>query len=113
MSATTITVTHVFAGIDGTPGSGTVEAQLSAPLTNGTQTVSGAVTATLASNGSLSMTVPANNDPSSTPQTTSYTFTLRISGSPQVEYAGIVVPFDAAGGTVDLGTLLPTAQPVG
>lgn len=113
MPATSITITHDFLGIDGTPGSGYVEAQLSAPLTNGAQTVSGAITGTLASNGSLSLVLPANDDAASTPPTTSYTITLRIAGSSQVSYGGIIVPSAAPGGTIDLGALLPTAQQVG
>jgi hypothetical protein len=110
MAVTPVTVTHTFLNPDGTPASGIVAFRLSGRMTNGTTSYASTVPihATLDANGQLSQSVPANNDPATVPTGTNYTVTLFVNGESGDTYADVVVPYDAAGGTVDLGSLLPS-----
>lgn len=109
MSLSTVTVTHSVKNADGTAGSGTVIFTLSKRITNGTTTILPApVAVTLDSSGNLSALLYANNDPSSTPNDSQYRvdFHLAYAGSEQESF-WIVVPYTSAGGSIDLGSLLP------
>lgn len=113
MGFTTITVTHQFKNIDGTAASGVIIFRLSARITNSDLTYDPTVPvhAALDSNGNLSQALPANNDPTTTPQGSNYIVTFMLNGSSGVPLMGdeysITVPYNTPGGTVDLGTLLP------
>lgn len=111
MAATMVTVVHRFTNIDGTAASGVVIFKLSERITNGGVTYDQAVSvhAQLNSTGELSQALPANNDPSTTPQGSNYTVTTIINGATGNEYA-ITVPYNAATGRVTLGTLLPKQE---
>ena len=114
MSFTLIEVTHSFVNLDSTPASGVVAFRLSQRITNGSQSYASElpVHASLNSDGELSQQLPANNDPATVPQGSSYLVTLLLNGSSGQTLPGdtyeIVVPYNAPGGTVDLGTLLPS-----
>ena len=112
MSFTQITVTHGFSNIDDTAASGVVIFKLSGQMTNGSVTYHSALSvhAALDPSGNLSQVLPANNDPATFPQGTTYTATILLNGAADDgsgEYS-ITVPYDAVGGTVDLGSLLPS-----
>jgi hypothetical protein len=110
MAVTLVTVTHQFLNPDQTAASGMIAFRLSGQMTNGSTTYGPTVPvhAALDSDGDLSQLVPANNDPATVPQGTSYTVTLFLNGDSAVTFSDIVVPYNAPGGTVDLGTLLPS-----
>ena len=114
MSFTLIEVTHTFTNLDGTSASGVVAFRLSQRITNGSQSYTSEIPvhASLNSDGELSQQLPANNDPATVPQGSSYMVTLLLNGSSGQTLPGdtyeIVVPYNAAGGTVDLGSLLPS-----
>lgn len=113
MSFTQITVTHTFTNLDGSPASGVVAFRLSKRITNGTQSYASEVPvhATLNGSGVLSQVLPANNDPATVPNDSTYTVTFFLNGAGGATTSGetyeITVPYNASGGTVDLGTLLP------
>ena len=113
MSVTLVTVSHVFKNPDGTAASGTVAFRLSARITNSDVTYAAEVPvhSTLDGTGHLSQVLPANNDPGTTPASSTYIVTFMLNGASGVSLSGdeysIVVPYNAPGGTVDLGTLLP------
>jgi hypothetical protein len=113
MSATLITISHTFKNPDQTAASGVIGFRLSARMTNGSTTYADEVPvhATLNGSGVLSQVLPANNDPGTTPANSTYIVTFMLNGASGVSLSGdeysIVVPYNAPGGTVDLGTLLP------
>lgn len=108
MPFSSATITHTFMNADGTPASGSITFVLSGRMTNGTTTIVPAeVTANLNGTGQLSQALTSNVDAGTSPQTTSWTMTMRILGASQ-EVFSIVVP--TGGGTVDLGSLLPQQQ---
>jgi hypothetical protein len=107
-----ITVSHTFQNIDGTAASGTVVFRLSDRITNGGISYDPAVPmhSTLNSSGQLSVTLPANNDPGTTPANTYYEVALMLNGSASGgvgDSVMVLLPYNAPGGTIDLGTLLP------
>ena len=119
MSFSQITLTHVFSNLDGTAASGTVVFRLSDRMTNGGQSYDDSISlhATLDSSGNLKnagatgpLVLPANNDPATVPQNIYYNVLFMLNGS---ESGGvgdsvmIMLPYNAPGGTIDLGTLLP------
>ena len=107
---TTATITHTFLNPDGSAATGSVQFTLEGRMTNGTTSVlPGSVSATLASNGSFSQQLTANNDTGTLPQNAQWRVDIRLT-SDSLETYFITVP--TGGGTVDLGTLLPT-NPVG
>ena len=114
MSFTLINVTHgpIF-NLDGSYASGEILFRLTKRITNGVQTYAPqiAAKATLSGTGTISISLPANNDPATVPGDSQYVVTFLLNGAAaqmlsQDEYF-ITVPYNAAGGTVDLGTLLP------
>lgn len=111
MAFTSITLTHQFLNPDGTPASGMVAFRLTERVTNGGVTYAPQVPvhATLDSNGHLSQALPANNDPATAPAGSAYVVTLMLNGR-SGEETEVVVPYNASGGTVDLGTLFPSQQ---
>ena len=110
MAATQITVTHTFKNPDGSPASGVIAFKLSQRISNGGVTYAEQVPihATLNATGRLSQAMPANNDPTTTPIGSNYivTFFLNSAGL-SGDSVAIIVPYNAQGGTVTLGTLLP------
>ncbi len=114
MAFTSVTVTHSFANPDGSGASGNAMFLLSGRMTNGSLSYmpSAPVTSAFSSAGALSQALPANNDPATTPTGTTWLITINVAGAKPETYE-IVVPYNAAGGTVDLGSLLPEAGQVG
>lgn len=107
MSFTSITVSGTFQNEDGTAAAGTLQFQLSAPMVNADLVIEPVpVTVTLNSQGKFSLPLKANDDPTTTPQGTTYTVIERITSSSNREYS-IVVPHTAPGAAVDLSTLMP------
>jgi hypothetical protein len=111
MAATLITVTHQFTNPDQSPGSGIIAFRLSARITNGGQSYAPQVPihASLDGSGLLSQLVPANNDPATNPTDSFYVVTFFLNGDSGDEQE-ITVPYNAPGGTIDLGILLPAQQ---
>lgn len=108
MPFSTATISHSFENADGTPASGSITFALSGRMTNGALTIVPAeVAANLNGSGQLSQALTSNVDSGTSPQTTSWTVTMRIQGASQ-EVFSIVVP--TGGGTVDLGSLMPQQQ---
>ena len=114
MAFSSIQITHSFLNPDGSGASGNAVFALSGRMTNGSTSYMAAapITAPFSSAGALSQALPANNDPATTPTGTTWLITINVSGAKPETYE-IVVPFNAAGGTVDLGALLPEAGQVG
>lgn len=83
-------------------------------MTNGAQSImpSQPIHSALDGSGLLSQSLPANDDPGTLPADTRWQVAINITGASEETYA-IVVPHAAAGGTADLGSLLPGDQPVG
>ena len=111
MAFTTRQVTHTFQNADGSFASGTVTFNLTKRMTNGTQTIVPAaeVTGTLNATGALSVTLTANNDTGTFPADAQWRVTFRLAGC-DVEQFFITVP--SGSGSLDLGGLLPTTDPV-
>lgn len=107
MSFTVITVTRTYQNEDGTAAAGTVQFQLNQPIANGGVTrYHTPLTVTLNASGALSVPLVANDDTGTTPQGSFYIVIERVTSASNREYT-VVVPSDAPGGTVDLGTLEP------
>lgn len=106
MAFSTVTITHQFTNPDATPASGSVVFSLSKRMTNGTQSIMPGVTVTSALNGSgqLSQVLYANDDPGTVPGDAQWRVDIRIGSVDDGPYF-ITVP--TAGGSVDLGGLLP------
>lgn len=112
MAFSTRVLTHKFINPDQSPGSGTVRMSLLKRMTNGGQTIlPGSVSATIAADGSLSITVTPNDDPGTTPTDAQWRvdFDLQYAGATQ-DSEVITVPSGA--GAIDLGSLLPSAEQV-
>jgi hypothetical protein len=109
VSATPITVVHTFTNPDGSAGSGVIGFKLSGRMTNASVTYAPQVPvhSTLNGSGQLSQVLPANNDPATTPAGSFYLVTFYLNGMTGDEIE-ITVPYNAPGGVVDLGSLLPT-----
>lgn len=106
MAFTMVTVTRTYRNPAGYPAQGTVRFVPSNPMVNGVTTVAVPVDGYLDYLGQLSVVVAANNDPGTTPTGSYYTITETLAGLSPRTYQ-VVVPYDAAGGTVDLSTLSP------
>lgn len=107
MTATVITVTGQFQNQDGTAAAGTLQFQLTAPISNGGVTVYPVpISVTLNGSGTFSVPLPANDDTATTPAGSMYTVIERITSTSNREYT-IVVPHAASGGTVTLASLMP------
>lgn len=105
MSFSTTTLTHTFTGADGTPATGNVTFTLVKAMSNGTQTVlPTAVTSTLV-DGAISQSLMANNDTGTDPPDAQWRVDMRLNDLDPLVYF-ITVP--TGGGTVDLGSLLPS-----
>lgn len=110
MSFSTATITHTYENADGTPASGQVKFTLTRAITNGSITiVPASITAALSSSGVLSQALTANNDSGTFPTDSQWQVYVEILGAKVEEYT-ILVP--TGGGSIDLGTLLPSAQQV-
>lgn len=111
MAFTLVRLTHSFKNPDGSPASGVIVFKLSQRITNSgtTYTPQVDVHATLNATGHLTQTLPANNDPGTTPQGSNYVVTFMVNGFSGDEVA-IIVPHTAPTGTVNLGTLLPKQE---
>ena len=103
-----VTIAHSYTGLDGSASSGSVSFTLSGPLRNSGVTLPGGqpLVVTL-TNGALSVSLPANDDPASIPAGTSYSVTERVTGASETEYP-ITVPATRNGLTIDLASLLPS-----
>lgn len=112
MSFTLRTIVHTFTNADSTAASGSVTFMLPQRMTNDGQTVlPGSVPFTLDGEGALNATnIAANDDTDTTPTEVQWQVTLSILGSDDETYA-ITVP-SAGSGSINLGTLLPSAQQV-
>lgn len=107
MAATVVTVTGQFDNEDGTAAAGTIQFQLSAPITNGgVTTYPVPVTVTLNASGAFSVPLPANDDAGTLPAGTTYTVIERITSASNREYT-IVVPAATPGGACTLASLTP------
>ena len=112
MSFTMIQISHTFLNLDGSSASGSVVFRLSDRITNSGSSYDSAlsVTSTLNGSGELSIVLPANNDPTTVPANTYYNVAFMLNGA---ESGGvgdsqmIMLPYNAEGGTIDLGLLLP------
>jgi hypothetical protein len=106
-----IVVTATYPRNDGvTPAAGTVEFQLSVPLADATTKQTFAATsqtAILDGAGHISINLVASNDPELLPTGGTYTVTARING--KVDTYKTVIPYNAAGGTIDLSILSPSS----
>jgi hypothetical protein len=112
-SYTPITITGTFKGTGGIAAFGQVTFQLTVPLVDnaGIQIVSNdPLTFVLNGSGQLpsGSIVPANNDPLSFPLGTSYLVTFEVNG--QQWASNVIVPYNAAGGTIDMTALKPALQ---
>lgn len=106
MSFSTSTVVHTFQNPDGSPATGEVAFSLTKGMSNGSITVvPSTVVASLEDTGDLSQVLTSNVDPGTDPPDSRWRVDLRLDGMPVQTYF-ITVP--SGGGTVDLGTLLPT-----
>lgn len=110
MSFTTATIGHNFTNADQTPASGQIKFTLTKMVTNGTTSlVPASITASLNASGVLSQVLTSNADPATTPTDSQWRVDIDILGAPNQSYF-IVVP--TGGGSIDLGTLMPSAQQV-
>jgi hypothetical protein len=113
VSFTSYLITHTFTNADGTAGSGSVKATLTAMMTNGPSSiVPASVTANLSNVGALSIALASNIDPGTVPAAplnAQWRLDLDILGAENQSYL-ITVP--TGGGTGDLGLLLPSNQQV-
>jgi hypothetical protein len=114
LAFTSVEISHQFSNADGTAASGTVEFTLSGRMTNGTQSImkTAAVTVALDGTGSFTKALPANDDAGTVPVGVQWLVALRVAGADEETYE-VTVPSAAPGHTVDLGSLLPSAQQVG
>lgn len=113
MAFTQIRVHHQFKNIDGSAASGVVAFRLSQRISNGGVTYTPQVPthATLNGTGDLTVTLPANNDPTTTPKGSNYIVTFFVNtGISSGDEVAIIIPHTAAAGAITLGTLLPKQE---
>lgn len=110
MAFTAITVTRRYLTAELTPATGKVTFTPTAPMVNGDTVVAAPRADTLDAEGDLTISVAATNDPTTSPPGVSYEVREQIDGQPTRTYY-VTVPYNAAGGTVDLSTLTPAAVP--
>lgn len=111
MGFTPITLTNTYVTPALAVAQGQVSLSLFTAMTDGDATTigTGATTvAQLAADGTLTVTVAANDDPDTTPTGDVYLVAELINGVSNRYY--VSVPFDAEGGTVSLSAL-PHVQP--
>lgn len=111
---TPITVTRTYTDPDDSPSSGSVTFELTHPIMDleGATVVTKAPTRVLLDDaGSISVVLPATNDPTSSPGGNTYKVTEQIRGVPKRTYL-VELPYDAAGGTVALNELVPVVDGV-
>lgn len=106
MAFTQIVVTRTYKTPSGHPAQGVVKFIPSNPMVNGTTTISAPEQVALSKTGAISVTLAANNDPSTTPTGTTYRVTETFVGQDIRSY-NVVIPYNAPSGTVDLSTLAP------
>lgn len=113
MSFSSRTIVHKFQNIDGTPGSGIVEFTLLKQMTNdGVTMVPGSLSASIASDGTLSQAIIPNDDPDTFPKDAEYRIDIRLQGQ-GASLESFVAAIPSGSGSLDLGSLLPQAsQPV-
>ena len=109
MPLTEIVVTLDYANNDTSPASGTVTFLRSSPLTDGTLEYAAVAEAVvLDASGHGEITLVANDDPNVEPKLSSYKVICAIHGAQSRVY-NIVVPYNAAGGTIKLAELMPVS----
>ena len=108
MAFTMITVTRTYKSPAGYAAQGIVKFTPSAPMVNGVTTISSPERVELDKNGAISIVLAANNDPGTTPSGTTYRVVEDLTGQSTVAY-DVIIPYNAAGGTVNLATLAPVA----
>ena len=110
MAFSAASVTHTFLNADGTAASGVVECTLTKRIANsGTSIAPNSVTYALSSSGTLTAVLTSNVDAATVPTDSQWRVDIRILGT-EIETDYIIVP--TGGGSVDLGSLLPSAQQV-
>lgn len=111
MAFTPITVTRRYLTAElAIPAAGTVRLTPTAPMVNVDTVVAAGRVGSLDAEGDLTLVVAANNDPGTTPVGVSYEVREDITGQPIRTYY-VTVPYDAAGGAVDLSTLASSPVP--
>lgn len=112
MSFSQATITHSFLNPDSSPASGSVVFTLEKRMTNGTQSIMPGVTITSAldAQGNLSQSLYANDDTGTVPTDAQWRVDIRVGLEDDGPYF-ITVP--SGGGTVDLGSLLPSQPQAG
>lgn len=115
MAFTIIQVTGTFRNPDGTPAAGMVRFTLSSPMydtsTNEIATVASKSIVWGGAGASFTTPLYANNDPTTTPTGVTYL----VEESPtygKTRTYQVVIPYNAAGGTVDLADLIPVNNSV-
>lgn len=113
MAFTPITVTGTFKRPDGSPDSGTGTATLSHRLVNGTAIVEPepvslelSPTGTVVNTSGTAFILDAVDDTGTEPTGAYYTFVLEFDSAP-IDPFTAVISHSAAGGTVDLSTMIP------
>lgn len=111
MTLTSVTVTGTFHNQDGTTASGRVSFRLSTALVDaaGNVLVAPVLKTVDLSAGAFSTTLYATDAPGISPSGVTYTVTENLDGAPTRSYA-VTIPYDAAGGTVDLADLAPVSS---
>ena len=110
MAFTTASVTHIFTNADTTPASGQVEFTLTKRIANGgTSIAPNSIVYALNSSGALNALLTSNVDAGTVPTDSQWRVDIRILGT-EIETDYITVP--SGGGSVDLASLLPSAQQV-
>jgi hypothetical protein len=111
MAFSAAVITHSFTNADLTAASGSITFTLTGRMTNGTTTlVPASITANLDGSGNLSQSLTSNVDVGTLPGDTQWRVDLRVLGASEETFF-VTVP--TGGGTVDLGSLLPSSQQVG
>ena len=107
MAFTLVTVTGKWERIDGTVPVGTVMFQLSYEISDGVSVFSTIipVVTTLDNTGSISIRIPANDDPDTLPIGTHYIIIENIDGNPRTYF--VIIPHTALGGTISLAAIVP------
>jgi hypothetical protein len=106
MAFTTVNVTGTYVNEDQTPAAGTIQFQLTEPISNGGTTIWPVpVTVTLNASGGFSVPLAANTDAGTEPTGSQYVVIERVSSTSNREYM-IVVP-SGLGSTVTLASLMP------
>lgn len=106
MAFTMITVTRTYKSPAGYAAQGVVKFTPSSPMVNGVTTISSPERVELDKDGAISIVLAANNDPATTPSGMTYRVVEDLTGQSTVAY-DVIVPYNAAGGTVNLATLAP------